>query len=66
MNDEEELLMYFDILKIKQNVNLICICENYKIFVFSTKFIVFECFWIINNFDHVFRPLVFLFCFLSR
>jgi hypothetical protein len=29
MNGEEELLIYFDILKIRQNVNLLCIYENY-------------------------------------
>jgi hypothetical protein len=47
MNDEEELLMYFDILKIRQNVNLLCICENYKIFVFSTRVYRFRMF--LNN-----------------
>jgi hypothetical protein len=59
MNDEEELFMYFNILKIRQYTTLLCICKNYKIFVFSNTV---YCFRITDNFVPVFW-LVFYLCF---
>jgi hypothetical protein len=62
MNDEE-LLVYFDILKMRQNVTLLCICGAAKCLSFQLKFIVFGHFRITNNSDRVFRPLFFHFRF---
>jgi hypothetical protein len=50
MNDEEDLFVYFNIEKIRQYVTLLCICENYKIFVFPTRVYGFR---IIDNSDPV-------------
>jgi hypothetical protein len=37
MNDEAKLFMYFNTLKIRSYATLLCICVNYKIFVFPAK-----------------------------
>jgi hypothetical protein len=44
MDDEEELFVYFNILKMRSL--LLCICGNYKIFFFPARV---YCFQIINN-----------------
>jgi hypothetical protein len=46
MNDEEELLVYFNILRIRQYITLLCIYKNYEIFVFSTRVYRFRYFLI--------------------
>jgi hypothetical protein len=46
-NDEKKLFVYFDILKNKQYVTLLCICGNYKTFFFPTRVYCFRSF--LNN-----------------
>jgi hypothetical protein len=53
--------VYFYILKIRQFITLLYICENYKIFILLTRVYRFQ---IIDTFDAVSRPLNFVFIFV--
>jgi hypothetical protein len=45
--DDKKILVYFYILKIGQYVILLCICGNYKNFIFPTRVYYFRSF--LNN-----------------
>jgi hypothetical protein len=60
INDEEELFVYFNILKIRPYATLLCICvETTKYLSSRLKFIAFYRFRITHDRDPVFRQLVF-------